>query len=148
MCFCLNNKVKSIDCHTDVAKISEIASRVKEILEVEIKDQHFALTCDHWTSFAETSYLAVTIHYMDDDWNLVSFTLICKEHNGSSRAAEVLRGLREAWVAYNPVGVETDTAPVMGAFGKLPDDVPHLFCVEITTVSQSKSLFKPFDQFF
>ena len=159
MCFCLNNKVKPIDRHIAVAKISEIASQVKATLEVEIEDQHFALTCDHWTSIAGTSYLAVTIHYIDDDWNLVSFTLSCNEDTGSSKADDILRVLRETWVAYNLdpknlVGVVTDTAPpVMGAFGrKLPDGVPHLYCfdhaLELTTVSQSNSIFRLFVQFF
>ena len=72
-------------------------------------------------SIAGTSYLFVTIHYIDDDWNLVSFTLSCNEGTGSSKIDDILRVLREAWVAYNLdtknlVGVVTDTAPVMGAF--------------------------------
>ena len=88
----------------------------------------------------------------------MSFTLSCNEGTGSSKIDDILRVLREAWVAYNLdtknlVGVVTDTAPVMGAFGrKLPDGVPHLYCVdhvlELTPVSQSNSDFRLFVQFF
>lgn len=145
MCSSLNPKVKSIDRHTATSRIGEIAARVKASLEIDLKRQYFALTCDHWTSIAGTSYLAATVHYINDDWELVSFTLSCKEHTGTSKADDVLRVLKDAWVAYkldtnHLVGVVTDTAPVMGAFGrKLPDNVPHLYCVdhvlELTTVS-------------
>lgn len=148
MCTELNSKVKAIDRHTAVTKMSEVAVRVKATLEIELLDQYYALTCDHWTSIAGTSYLAATVHYIDDEWNLVSFTLSCKEHIGSSKADDVLRVLKDAWVAYDlntkhMVGVVTDTAPVMGLFGrKLPDGVPHLYCVdhviELTTVSSKR----------
>lgn len=144
MCWELNPKVKHLDRHTVTTKMSELAARVKKTLEKEIKGQYFALTCDHWTSIAGISYLAATIHYIDADWRLVSFTLSCREHTGSSKADDVLRVLKDAWTAYNLdtknlVGVVTDTAPVMGSFGrKLPEGVPHLYCVdhviELTTV--------------
>lgn len=144
MCSELCPKVKHIDRHTLVSKMSEQAARVKATLAVELKGNHFSLTCDHWTSIAGTSYLGVTVHYIDEEWRLISLTLSCTEHTGSSKAPDVLRVLREAWESYDLktsfiVGVVTDTAPVMGLFGRqLPDGVPHLYCVdhvvELTTV--------------
>lgn len=132
MCSSLNPKVKSIVRHTATTKIDEIAARVKASLEIELKHQYFARTCDRRTSIAGTSYVATTVHYINDDWELVSFTLSCKEHTGTSKVDDVLRVLKDAWVAYkldtnHIVGVVTDTAPVMGAFGrKLPDNVLYL----------------------
>jgi hypothetical protein len=85
MCYSLSPEVKHIDRHTAIVEMSEVATRVKASLEVEVRGQYFSLTCDHWTSIAGISYLAATIHYIDENWNLISFTLSCKEHTGSRR---------------------------------------------------------------
>ena len=146
MCRELNPKAQVFDRHKVVEVIGEQAARVKATLKDELRDKHFSLTCDHWTSLAGTNYLGVTVHYITDKWNLRSFTLSCNEHKGSSKADDILRELKGAWLSYelntiNMMGVVTDTAPVMGAFGRqLPDGVPHFYCVdhvlELTTVNR------------
>ena len=127
-----------------VQVIGQQAARVRATLKKELKGKHFALTCDHWSSLAGTNYLGVTVHYINDNWMLKSFTLSCGEHTGASKADDILRELRSAWTVYDlpadyMVGVVTDTAPVMGSFGRqLPLNVPHFYCVdhvlELTTV--------------
>ena len=144
MCMELNPKVQFFDRHKVVSVIGEQASRVRATLKVELKDRHFALTCDHWTSLAGTNYLGVRCHYINKNWQMKSFTLSCDEHVGGSKAGDIIRELTHAWSTYDlnvrkMVCVVTDTAPVMGAFGKqLPDGVPHHYCVnhvmELTTV--------------
>ena len=145
MCSELNPKVQFFDRHKVVSVIGEQASRVRATLKSEMIEKHFALTCDHWTSRAGTNYLGVTCHYISDTWQMRSFTLGCEEHAGGSKAGDIIRELTNAWTAFdldvrNMVCVVTDTAPVMGAFGKqLPNGVPHHYCVnhvmELTTVS-------------
>ena len=144
MCAELNPKANVFDRHKVVQSVSEQSARVKATLKIEVKNKHYALTCDHWTSLAGNNYLGVTIHYISDKWQLRSFTLGCTEHTGSSKADDILRELKKAWTEYelntdNMIAVVTDTAPVMGSFGRqLPDGVAHHYCVdhvlELTTV--------------
>ena len=127
-----------------VQVIGQQAARVRATFKKELKGKYFALTYDHWSSLAGTNYLGVTVHYINDNWMLKSFTLSCGEHTGASKADDILRELRSAWTVYDlpahyMVGVVTDTAPVMGSFGRqLPLNVPHFYCVdhvlELTTV--------------
>ena len=139
----LNPRAQLYDRHTVTSKLGDQAAIVKATLKTVLKNQYYALTCDHWSSVAGTSYMGATVHFIDTDWSLISFTLSCNEHSGSSDASESLRVLTEAYEAYelshnNLVGVVTDTAPVMGYFGRLlPADVPHFYCadhvMELTT---------------
>lgn len=132
----LNPKAQVYDRHTVTSKLGDQAAVVKATLKKVLQNQYYALTCDHWSSVAGTSYMGATVHFIDTDWSLISFTLNCNEHSGSSDAPESLRVLTEAYEAYelshlNLVGVVTDTAPVMGYFGRLlPADVPHFYCVD------------------
>ena len=135
--------------------IGQQAARVRATLKKELAGKYFAFTCDHWSSLAGTNYLGVTVHYINDNWILKSFTLSCGEHTGSSKADDILRELTSAWTVYDlkathMVGVVTDTAPVMGNFGRqLPLDVPHFYCVdhvlELTTVRNAS--FMPTNNF-
>lgn len=87
----------------------------------------------------------MTIHNINEKWTLKPFTLSCVDHVGKNKADDILLDLSNVWTYYNldltnMVGVVTDTAPVMGAFGRqLPGVVPHFFCVdheiELTTVN-------------
>ena len=136
MCLELNPKAQVIDRHNVIEVIGEQAARIKATLKAELRDNHFSFICDHWTSLAGTNYLGVTEHYVIDKRKLTSFTLSCNEHKGSSEADDILRELKGAWLSYelnisNMMGVVTDTAPVMGGFGRqLPDAVPHFYCVD------------------
>jgi hypothetical protein len=145
MCYELNPKVQYFDRHKVTDVIGQQAARVKATLKTELQNKYYSLTCDHWISLAGTNYLGVTAHYITEGWKLRSFTLSCNEHIGSSKADDILRELRLAWESYDLdtshlMGVVTDTAPVMGAFGRqLPAGVPHFYCVdhvlELTTIS-------------
>ena len=132
----LNPKAQVYDRHTLTSKLGDQAAVVKATLKKVLRNQYYALTCDHWSSVAGTSYMGATVHFIDEDWSLTSFTLSCNEHSGSAEASESLRQLTAAYEAYelsdtHLVGVVTDTAPVMGYFGRLlPADVPHFYCVD------------------
>ena len=145
MCSELSPKVQHFDRHKVTRVIGEQACRVRATLKVEMIDKHFTITCGHWTSIAGTNYLGVTVHYVNEKWKMKSFTLSCVEHVGKAKADDILLELSNAWKSYNldpknMVGVVTDTAPVMGVFGRqLPGVVPHFYCVdhviELTTVN-------------
>ena len=40
-----------------------------------MKAGRIAITCDAWTSIAMVSYVTVTMHFINDDWQLVSLVL-------------------------------------------------------------------------
>ena len=104
-----------------------------------------AVTCDHWSSIAKVSYLAATVNFIDENWELVSFTLSCNQHSGASKAPDVLRELRKASEAFgitpdHLIAVVSDTAPVMAFFGRSLFEeygVSHFYCtahvLELTT---------------
>ena len=73
---------------------------VKEIFMVMMKGQHVALTTDHWSSISNTTLMAVTAHFIDDDWNLVSLSLGCTEHAGETTAVEFEKEIDSALNMY------------------------------------------------
>jgi hypothetical protein len=97
---------------------------LKQTLILAFIGMYCALTTDHWTSVANASYLAATVHFIIENWELISFTLSCSEHSGASEAPDVLRELKKAWEAFGNtteflMAIVSDTAPVMAAFGRL-----------------------------
>ena len=99
-----------------------------------IGSNKYAITADHWTSLADTTFLAVTCHFINDDWESVSLILSCSEHSGRTTAAECKREIENACA----VALVTDTKNTMTALGKLIDG-DHHYCVahvlELTTVN-------------
>ena len=114
-----------------------------EILKIMIGDNKYAITADHWTSLAETTFLAVTCHFINDDWENISLTLSCSEHSGRTTADECKKEIEKALTKYNfnlsnAVALVTDTENTMTALGKMIDG-DHHYCVahvlELTMVS-------------
>ncbi|CAG8522391.1 21445_t:CDS:2, partial [Racocetra persica] len=74
-----------VEGHRDIIKAyNKRKVLIKEILQnVESK---ISLTCDAWTSLQQLEYLAVTTHFLDKDWNIISillsFPLISYPHTG------------------------------------------------------------------
>ena len=54
--------------------IKALVNKRMEIVDEFIKDvlnnNEFSLTLDHWSSRANHSYLGITIHFIDKDWQL------------------------------------------------------------------------------
>jgi hypothetical protein len=127
-------------------QMKQTACFCKVTLAAVLVGLYYALTTDHWTSIANVAYMATTIHFITDDWELISFTLSCTEHDGTQTAPDILKELEATWLRYelsveHLMAVVTDTAPVMCAFGKeLKEkfDVYHIYCadhvLELTTV--------------
>lgn len=145
MCSTLNPNVAPLGRAKVTSLIKDTSEFVKQTLIAALVGKYCAITTDHWTSVANVSYLAATVHFIDENWELISFTLSCKEHSGSAKAPDVLRELKKVWESFgisaeSLMAVVSDTAPVMAAFGRSLFDehgVFHVYCtahvLELTT---------------
>lgn len=90
-----------------------------------------AITCDSWTSVATESYLTVTVHYVNEDWQILSHVLqtraVYESHTGA-HLAELLSHVVEEWqLSEKDVVLVTDNASnmiVAAQVGKFP----HVKC--------------------
>jgi len=57
--------------------------------------QHFAITTDGWSSRANHSYVSLTVHYINEQWELCSHLLETTESSVSHTAANLATGLEE-----------------------------------------------------
>ena len=105
MCSSLNSHVPHLGRAKVISLIKDTSEFVKQTLILALKGIYCAITTDHWTSIANVSYLAATVHFINEDWELISFTLSCKEHSGASKAPDVLRELKKAWESF---GITTE----------------------------------------
>ena len=135
---------KPLDRHHVTSKLINVENLVIEILKVMIGDNKYAIKADHWASLAETTFLASTCHFINEDWENVSLTLSCTEHAGRTTAKECKKTIETALTKYSlnlsdAVALVTDTKNTMTALGKMIDG-DHHYCVahvlELTTVRQ------------
>jgi hypothetical protein len=71
--------------------------QVRQILQKALKHCQYCLTEDLWTSKSGRGYMAVTIHYIDNDWKLKStiiyFYHIQYPHTAKELAEKLLDGI-------------------------------------------------------
>lgn len=120
-------------------EIIRLEQVIREKVVESCKGEFVSLTIDHWSSSALQSYTAITIHWIDSDWQLHSLPLGCFLHTGDMKAESVLDdllqklfvqgGLREK---INLVAVVSDTTGNMNKFGMILEEmnVPHLYCAD------------------
>jgi hypothetical protein len=99
-------------------KYSDIKIGINEMLTGE----YVAITTDSWTSIANDSYIGTTVHWIDDTFGLHSGPLGVKHHIGKACAEDHVREciaeLKKHLIPLEKVvGVTSDTAAVMNAFG-------------------------------
>lgn len=142
--FCdgLKKGCKPMDRHTLTSKLPVIQSLVVEILKIMLVGFFIALTCDHWTSPANTAYLSVTAHFINEDWKYVSLILCCTEHKGKTTSVDCDRELKKVIEKYDikiekVVALVTDTENTMTSLGKV-SKLLHIYCfahlLELVTV--------------
>jgi hypothetical protein len=95
MCRSLNTNVKPLGRAKVTDLVKDTAEFVKQSLILALIGMYIAITCDHWTSIANVSYLAATVHFINEEWDLITFTLQCKEHTGSTTAPDILREMKK-----------------------------------------------------
>ena len=95
----------------------------------------FTLTTDTWTSAAKQSYIALTAHFINDDWELESICLDCCNFTGTHTAVDYKRKVEEMldncdckWA--NVLAVVTDNEPTMNKFGDLIEETEWLGCFD------------------
>jgi len=74
----------------------------------------FSVTCDVWTSKNQMSFFGITLHYIDNDWNvqngLLAFKFLEEEHDGKSLAGAMLSVLDDFEITSRLLGVTVDNA--------------------------------------
>lgn len=86
-----------------------------EKIQVEIgKAGAVCLTTDCWTSITNSSYMAVTAHFIDGNMNLRSVCLSCSEfgeRHTADNLAEILKSITSKWnIAYKISAIVSDNA--------------------------------------
>jgi hypothetical protein len=81
-----------------------------------------ALTSDMWTASNSSSFLSLTIHYVDSSWKLKNFLLdiipIEVRHNGYNMANAIMEVLCEFGLAEKTLALTTDNASAMISCGE------------------------------
>ena len=119
----LSKDYKPLDRHYVTEKLRSIYLVVKQILIRMLKDQDVAITTDHWSSVTNSTFTAVTAHYINDDWDMVSLTLQCRESEGESTADDCEEDLKRSLREYNlnlesTVALVTDSEATMSLLGR------------------------------
>ncbi|XP_048017725.1 E3 SUMO-protein ligase ZBED1-like [Megalobrama amblycephala] len=90
-----------------------------------------ALTCDGWTSRATESFVTITAHFIDDNWDAQSYVLQTRAMNDShtgAHMAEVLKTAVDEWkLTEKEPAVVTDNAANMSVAVEIAG-YPHVRC--------------------
>ncbi|XP_072237421.1 E3 SUMO-protein ligase ZBED1-like [Leuresthes tenuis] len=122
-------------CRTTVTtKISKMYDgEKKNKLEILVEDSpnFVAITGDHWTSAGNHSYLGVTGHFIDGEWNLNSFALTVMKtetRHFADKCAEQFLNVANDWGIENKIStIGTDSAAnMLAATRALPYE--HIAC--------------------
>ena len=118
----LNTRAK-IPSRTGIKRIMEnMRVALNEELHLLIHGQFVCVTSDSWTSAAGHTYLGITYHWIDADWNLNSMTVDCELLQGSTVGEELAEKVPKAWRKRDVAGVVvhvTDCEPAMVKMGRI-----------------------------
>ncbi|XP_073701142.1 E3 SUMO-protein ligase ZBED1-like [Garra rufa] len=116
---------------TDIA-LPKLYGQVKAtVLDSLSSAERVALTCDAWTSRATESYVTLTAHHIDDQWNLKSHVLQTRamrdSHTGEHIAALLTEAVTEWGLNGKDPVVVTDNASNMTVAARLAG-LTHIQC--------------------
>jgi hypothetical protein len=119
--------------------IPELYEEVREQVSAEIQTADaVAIITDGWTSRATESYITVTGHFIDEDWNLKNYVLQTRPTDIAHTAiniGEVLKDAVEEWDLRRPhniLPVVTDNASNMDGAIREANLTPHVKCLAHT----------------
>ena len=73
---------------------NNVMCAVNDVLVKELpKTDGFAITADHWTSRANESYQSMTLHYINDKYELKKFSMECWKFKGTKTADNIAKVL-------------------------------------------------------
>jgi len=113
----------SVPCRQTIRKevINRHDSMREEILKELVKPRKLSITCDIWSSVTMQSYLGVTVHFIDNEWNLRHFLLdLCYfpgQHTSQRIEEFIMRVLEDANITNKLLCMTTDNAASMVAAG-------------------------------
>jgi len=70
-----------------------------------MKDEWVMITSDGWTSRSGDTYLGVTYHYIDSNWDLRSLTVDVEKLEGSTTGEELTWKVPTAWCKHTVAGI-------------------------------------------
>lgn len=124
-----------LPCRTTVTnKISKMYDEEKKKKRetlMEDSPKYVAITGDHWTSAGNHSYLGVTGHFIDGEWNLISFALTVMKtetrHFADKCAEQFLKVANDWGLEMKISTIGTDSAAnMLAAMRALPYE--HIAC--------------------
>lgn len=128
-------------------EIPALYARVRlEISKSLQRAQRVALTVDGWTSCATDSYITVTVHYVDNEWDLQSHVLQTRvfneSHTGINLSVLLLDVCQECKLEdKNPALVSDNAKNMVLAFSEAKLN-PHVRCIAHTLNLASQKAFK------
>ena len=116
---------------TKISKMYDGEKKNKLEILVEDSPNCVAITGDHWTSVGNHSYLGVTGHFIDGEWNLNSFALTVMKsetRHFADKCAEQFLKVANDWGIENKIStIGTDSAAnMLAAMRALPYE--HIAC--------------------
>lgn len=111
----------SIPSRRDVGRgLEKKFIEMTEKMRKDIKSvEQLAITHDSWTSLNTESYGTVTVHLIDEQWNLKTYVIETKKLDGSHTAekiADSLRATQTAWGLATPIATTDNAANEKKAF--------------------------------
>ena len=99
----LKHDVKFISADTVKNRIMKLFEEKQQLLKeyIESNESMFSLTTDIWTSPANVSFMAVTVHFINNEWQIVSFVLDFVAFPGNHGGKEISKACREILEEYN-----------------------------------------------
>ncbi|XP_077386781.1 E3 SUMO-protein ligase ZBED1-like [Festucalex cinctus] len=127
--------------------ISDLYNKVRSEIVVSLNSaQRVALTVDGWTSCATDSYITVTAHHIDMEWEMQNFVLqtrAFRESHTGANLAELLRDVSREWkIGDKKPALVTDNATNMILAGSAAEMKPHVRCIAHTLNLSSQKTFK------
>lgn len=113
--------------------VPEIYDEMRDSLKESLRQASFvSLTTDGWTSRANQSYITITCHFIDDDWQMQSYVLqtrILEESHTGANIAEVLCNALDEWeIKIENTALLTDNAANMGVAATAGGFRVHIGC--------------------
>src|SRR5207244_2232275 len=107
-------------------KVTEYFEGMRKIVKLDLEKipGKVSLTCDMWTStLNNNSFLELTIHYINKEWQLKHFLLdiisFNERHTANNITDAILSVLTEFSLKEKVLGITTDNATTMLAVGRL-----------------------------
>ncbi len=117
----INSNVKLPTRNTFIAVLKDVYKSMKFSLKKKLKNipGKISITLDIWTSRSNMPFLAITGHYVNDDWILqklvLDLPLLPHPHNATDIFLKVLDVLKDFEIEKKVLGVTTDNGPNMVA---------------------------------